>query len=493
MLRKINFRIISFLIITFLIYPKVSALPFEFKGTLRPQAAVQKSTEKQKTLKQRLADIVTNNQALRDTGDAIFGRAQTSFVDLGDHKQKLICADRPAGITVEEQTYSLLRDIGRALSLAGMDQSNVARQTVYLNDISMRDEVERLLEQFYEGAIPATDFVEQPPANGDHLIINVAAIGGRGTTVKRCSKYMTVVETGSLTWAYIGGVTPHAALKDTSLQAVDCFQTMADMLKAEGFDYANVLRTWLYERDIFGADPDGTERYEKLNKARTVFYTKGAPGDQPIRFGGSFDIVGTDGNGIGGHITLPPASTGIGIRSGSFVMGCVALMPSRNVSIQFLENPEQVSAFAYIPGADGLVGDTAPRFSRGLAVLIDGFKIIYASGTASIKGPKTIHIGDAAGQTKTTLDNIELVFKQAGATLKNAAQLVVYVKDPEDLEKVKKEVARRCPGIPCAYVIADVCRSNLLVEIEAIGFMKCPNQPQRMITEPAQRLPLNTI
>jgi enamine deaminase RidA (YjgF/YER057c/UK114 family) len=102
------------------------------------------------------------------------------------------------------------------------------------------------------------------------------------------------------------------------------------------------------------------------------------------------------------------------------------------------------------------------------------------SGTASIVNCKTVFVGDAAKQTQQTLDNVEQLIAPenfarhgmagSGATLHDVAKLRVYVKRADDYERCREVVERRLPNVPALYLIADVCRPDLLVEIEAVAF-----------------------
>ena len=83
---------------------------------------------------------------------------------------------------------------------------------------------------------------------------------------------------------------------------------------------------------------------------------------------------------------------------------------------------------------------------------------------------------DSAGeQTLRTIENINyLVSKENRAAYGCEAfdlkfsNLVVYVRNEEDFQHVKTVVEEAYPGIPAVYTIADVCRSELLVEIEGL-------------------------
>jgi enamine deaminase RidA (YjgF/YER057c/UK114 family) len=108
------------------------------------------------------------------------------------------------------------------------------------------------------------------------------------------------------------------------------------------------------------------------------------------------------------------------------------------------------------------------------------FVSTLVSGTASIVDSKTVHPGEVVRQTEQTLDNIERLIAPenftrhglpgAGATLRDVAKLRVYVKRPEDHEQCREVCERRLPGVPAIYLQADICRPDLLVEIEAVAF-----------------------
>ncbi len=161
------------------------------------------------------------------------------------------------------------------------------------------------------------------------------------------------------------------------------------------------------------------------------------------------------------------------MTEGSLVMECCALAPGKSGARLFrCENPEQISAFAY--GQQVLFkGKTSkkspPLFSRGMALDLPDGKIVFVSGTASIKGEKTVYNGDVVKQTETTLENIGLVLSTAGVGLNDLQQLRVYVKDANDHKAVRGVVERLFPQVPSLYVHARVCRDDLMVEIEAVA------------------------
>jgi enamine deaminase RidA (YjgF/YER057c/UK114 family) len=117
-----------------------------------------------------------------------------------------------------------------------------------------------------------------------------------------------------------------------------------------------------------------------------------------------------------------------------------------------------------------------------MALSCGDFATIFISGTASITHSETRHIGDVAGQTGETIDNIEALISEAnlarhglpglGTTLENLGLVRVYIKSQDDYEKVRAVCEARLGDLPTVYAVADVCRPDLLVEIEAIAFSR---------------------
>ena len=95
---------------------------------------------------------------------------------------------------------------------------------------------------------------------------------------------------------------------------------------------------------------------------------------------------------------------------------------------------------------------------------------------------ETVHPGDAARQTEQTIENIQRLISRenfarhgisgAGATLEDLAKIRVYVKREEDFETCRAVCERRFGPLPAIYAHADVCRPDLLVEIEGVAFSR---------------------
>ncbi|RQS75097.1 endoribonuclease L-PSP [Burkholderia sp. Bp8963] len=138
-----------------------------------------------------------------------------------------------------------------------------------------------------------------------------------------------------------------------------------------------------------------------------------------------------------------------------------------------IENPRQVSAYHY----PAQYGPRAPTFARAAAWAdAAAAPVLFVSGTASIVGHRTVHPGDVVAQTRETIANLAAVLEQAARQGHGPFSLAdlsyrVYVRDAGDaaalaaIERVLRDAAG--PDVRSLYVHADVCRADLLIEIEA--------------------------
>jgi len=211
------------------------------------------------------------------------------------------------------------------------------------------------------------------------------------------------------------------------------------ILRRYGSSYKDVARTWLYLSGILDWYPD-------FNKARSEKY-------------GEFGIM----PGPGDNRLLLPASTGIGADAPSGAaasMDVLAVVENsdRAPSVRKLSNRRQLDAFRY--GA---------AFSRGAVMMEDDVKLIQVSGTAAIdEHGVSLHPGDIRSQINCTFDRIETLLGQEGADLRSIAAATAFVKRPEYAPIFWKMAADRgLTEFPAVCVVADVCREELLFEIDA--------------------------
>jgi enamine deaminase RidA (YjgF/YER057c/UK114 family) len=223
-------------------------------------------------------------------------------------------------------------------------------------------------------------------------------------------------------------------------QVREMFDRAEGILRRNGASYKDVARTWLYLSDIL-------DWYPEFNKARSEKY-------------GEFGIM----PGPGDTRLLLPASTGIGADTPSAAAASMDLLAvlgrevDETAPVRKLSNRKQLDAFRY--GA---------AFSRGAVMMEDDVKLIQVSGTAAIdEHGVSLHRGDIRSQINCTFDRIETLLGQEGAGLRNIAAATVFVKRPEDASIYRAMAAARgLETLPAVCVVADVCREELLFEIDA--------------------------
>ena len=215
-------------------------------------------------------------------------------------------------------------------------------------------------------------------------------------------------------------------------QATRMLEKAESLLKRLGLDMFAVPRTWMWLEDILSW-------YDQFNDARNQFFTQRG-------------LVGKD------ITSRMPASTGIGIGpAGTAVcaMDLVALIKPTG-SIEYLDQTgRQESAFDY-----------GSAFSRAAKAPTPTGSAVFVSGTASI-GPTgaTVHIDDPEAQIQTTIDNVREALSQANCGDDQVVQALVYCKTAQ----IEKLFCDKWSDLPWPHItaITDICRHDLLFEIEA--------------------------
>lgn len=166
----------------------------------------------------------------------------------------------------------------------------------------------------------------------------------------------------------------------------------------------------------------------------------------------------------------PPAATAIGGDGAPGRLLVVALCA--NAPAIALENPRQTPAWRYPRD----YGPVSPGFSRGALLDADtATPRLLASGTASIVGHVSQHVGDVAAQVQESLANLDALLAEGAAKCDRAfgfadcEALRVYLRRAEDLSVARALIAQS--GIPSERVIylrGDVCRRELDVELEGV-------------------------
>jgi chorismate lyase/3-hydroxybenzoate synthase len=155
-----------------------------------------------------------------------------------------------------------------------------------------------------------------------------------------------------------------------------------------------------------------------------------------------------------------PAATAIGHRGDSHRLQVYLLACDQSGTR--VENPRQVSAWRY----PRQYGRTPPSFAR--AMLLPAQDALAISGTAAVIGHASAHHDDLDAQLHETLTNLEALLASAemSAGFDTHSPLKAYVRHAADAPSVREFFRQRMPSVPVLLLHGDICRSELLVEID---------------------------
>jgi enamine deaminase RidA (YjgF/YER057c/UK114 family) len=388
-----------------------------------------------------------------------------SVVELNEVRHVLVSAVPRQGGNLHEQARDALHTVEAVIQEEGV-WGAIVKQDIFLKDIGQQEACRQVINDFYGDELPATTYIPQPPCAGKLLEIEALGVSrGRGEVkIERHSERTVVTRHDDLTWVHLANIVPETTATGVYDRTLDILEETNKGLTTLGFSYDQVIRTWLYLGDIVGTEGE-SQRYKELNRARSDFY-------RDRKFGANHTPRGW-------NRPVYPASTGIGTGGTDVMISSIALATDRDdVVLLPLENPQQTSAFDY----GQQFGRKSPKFARAMAIAAGDVATIFVSGTASITQSETRFIGDVEGQTRQTLDNIEALIGEdnfrghglagLGATFDDLALVRVYIKRQEDYAKTRATCEARLGELPSTYAVADICRPELLVEIEGVAFTR---------------------
>jgi enamine deaminase RidA (YjgF/YER057c/UK114 family) len=208
------------------------------------------------------------------------------------------------------------------------------------------------------------------------------------------------------------------------------------LLRGAGARLNDVVRTWFYVRDI-------VPHYESFNRARNAFYSN--------------------------HALLPalaslgplPASTGIGAApcAGEAILADVlAIRSAADRLPRRLSSSVQPEATSY-----------GSAFSRAIALPGASGTLVHLSGTAAIgEDGRSLYPGDPIAQIDCTLDKVAALLEPEGASLAQASAVSLFLKRAQDAPLLAQRLrGRGLDGLPAVVMVADICRDELLFEVDA--------------------------
>ncbi|NSW94150.1 MAG: hypothetical protein HPY62_05510 [Bacteroidales bacterium] len=324
----------------------------------------------------------------------------------------------------------------------------------------LKSKVYDSLKELFGGRVPAFSLILQPPEESWTIAVEALLLDIENELVS--TKYLgsipyVVVESGTIREIYVAGLGSVMEKDGTRDAGTLAFNQMIEILALEKMTMNDVVRQWNYIGEILTINSQ-CQNYQIFNEVRSEFYKA--------------------------YRTLKsyPAATGIGMQLGGVIMDFNAVRLGERAAVFPVTNPHQLNAYEYSQNVlkglpdKGKPQKNPPQFERALFLYRNGHGTLFISGTASIIGQETIGEDDIEKQTLVTIDNIMQL-----ADTERVRQLIkdkrinetkflfirTYIKNKSDFESVKKICNQYFPGVPAIYIQADICRDNLLVEIEA--------------------------
>ncbi|MHC4665517.1 MAG: RidA family protein [Planctomycetota bacterium] len=387
---------------------------------------------------------VTTNNVVRQQRPQAQPLSELHGTDIGA-SQCFLVARALERCNESESAYEAYSRIGQALCERG---TQIVHERVFGSLSAEQDIKAARSKAFRENKIacdnPVT-YIEGNPAWGKGFAgVIIHAVSGENAKNVR-TIYNGDIPCGrawrhqGLTWLILQNIHGAAGGSARTYQAQDMIARAECLLRRQGLQYRNVVRTWFYLSDILGW-------YDEFNSVRNAKYTEyglmSSPADNHLLLPASMGVSGENPFGAAGVMGLL-AVTGDG----------ESCSPVRQ-----LTNARQVDAFRY-----------GSAFSRGTVVENSEVSIIQVSGTAAIdEAGKSLHVGDIRSQISCTFDKVESLIEPEGAALDDICAATVFVKCPEHAEIFWEMArARGLQGFPGVCVVADVCRDELLFEIDA--------------------------
>jgi len=246
---------------------------------------------------------------------------------------------------------------------------------------------------------------------------------------------------GGARQCFIGGLTPADKMISRAEQTRHTLENLQTILAAAEFELADTVRTWFFLENILSW-------YDDFNHARTKIYS-----------------------GVKFRTGSLPASTGVGAKNPAgtaLALAALAFRPlEKNTRAEEIASPLQCPAPAY-----------GSSFSRAMEIPSDTGRRLHISGTASIApGGKTLWVGDVRKQVELTMEVVEAILRSRGCTFADLTRATAYFRHAADAPVFAEWLtANRLAQMPVVSAQCDVCRDDLLFELEAEA---ATNQPRR--------------
>ena len=368
-------------------------------------------------------------------------------------EQLLVTACVTENMDDKQVCESIYEKIGRIIHENGM---HMVLERIF-GDLSIEDQIlaarQTGLERAGESAADPVTYIQGHPLMNEGL----AGLQVRAVRPSAPDKIWTIQYEGEIHgqgWrrngtSYLLIQNIHGGQADDQsrqAQTFRMFERVRAILESQGASYRHVVRTWIYLSNIL-------DWYSLFNEVRNDRYQAyGLIQDHQLDRSRAEKIY-------------LPASTGIegdnaAGTSGTMDVLAVVNGPNAHAEIFPIHGLKQKSAFRY-----------GSAFSRAIVIREPDVTQILVSGTASIdESGNSVYRGDMRSQILKTFEVVEALISTEGATLNHIAKTTVFLKNRHDLDiylKTLDEIGLE--NFPAILVQADVCRPELLFELDAVA------------------------
>lgn len=383
---------------------------------------------------------------------------------------KTLCFTPQSGVSLCEKLLDCYTQFDAVYSALGNSGKTVLKQTLFISSenysefAQSKQELMHCSKKYFD-SLPPTSVISQSP-DKDSIVLEINYIdspdGAELILKSNEDSAWLLYETRDMKMIVASDLGKTQGPGDVLNQSIKAFTELQHILSAEDLDFSNIVRQWNYIEQITENVLHGnscSQHYQIFNDVRSKYY-------QTAVFKHGF-----------------PAATGIGMDFGGIVIDFIAVKLRQDSSVVGIKSPVQFDAYNYskeVLAENNTMNDfrcTTPKFERAKILITPEEKLIFVSGTAAIKGQYSSSDFSVEVQTEMTIRNIlslidsENLQKHGISGNENAElnYLRVYVKFKNDMDRVKSVCEKFFAGIPIIYVVADICRPELLVEIEGLA------------------------
>jgi len=230
---------------------------------------------------------------------------------------------------------------------------------------------------------------------------------------------------------FFGGLIPGTPEQSNIMQSKQSFKMLDFTLNKVGMNVGNVARTWFYLNDLLNW-------YDDFNDVRNDYFNDKCVFERML-----------------------PASTGVGagnLSGSSLIFAGYSLKEKQNsIKTEAIESPFQCPAVDY-----------KSSFSRAVEITHPNYRHLIVSGTASITSDgETANVGSISKQIELTMKVVKGILQSRNMSWENVIRGIVYFKNKYDMDSFENFCCdNNIPELPFSIINADICRNDLLFEIE---------------------------